>query len=84
MMESILYSIALAIIALACLLGVFGSKFDDNLFQRIGFSVTCLGASLRLFELLGYFPDDTKARYLLTYGVAIMCVGTVWKFWRRA
>ena len=84
MLESTVYSIALAIITLACLLGVLSHKFDDNLFQRIGLSVACLGACLRLIELFGYFPDDTKARYLFTYGVALFCLGTAWKFWRKA
>ena len=83
MIESTVYSIALAIIALGCLAGVFCHKFDDNLIQRVGLSVVCLGACLRLTETFGIFPDDTKARYLFTYGVALYCLGTAWKFWRK-
>lgn len=83
MMEATVYSIALSIIALSCLAGVFSYKFDDNLLQRIGLSVACLGALLRLTELLDMFPDDTRARYLLTYGIAVFCLGTAWKFWRK-
>lgn len=83
MMESTAYSISLVIIAVTCLLGVFTRKFDDNLLQRLGLSLACIGACLRLSELFWYFPDDTKARYLFTYGVAVFCLGTAWKFWRK-
>ena len=82
-MEAIIYTVSLAIIATTCLLGVFSDKFKDNLFQRICLSVACLGACLRLAELFEYLPDDTKARYLFTYGIAVFCMGAVWKIWRK-
>lgn len=82
-MESTAYTIALVTVAVSCLAGVLSHKFDDNLLQRVGLSIACLGACLRLIELFGYFPDDTKARYLFTYGAALFCTGTAWKFWRK-
>ena len=82
-MEAIIYTAALFVIALSCLLGVLSRKFDDNLFQRIGFGIACLGASTRLLEVAGQYPNETNARFLFTYGVSIVCIGTIWKFWRK-
>lgn len=81
-MELILYTTSLAIIAFSCLLGVLSTNFEDNLIQRIGFSLACIGASTRLLEVADYFPNETNARYLFTYGVAIVSIGTVIKFWK--
>ncbi|MFN5348814.1 MAG: hypothetical protein ACK5A0_04655 [Polaromonas sp.] len=83
MIENTAYVTALGIIAACALLGVFSHKFDDNLLQRFGLSMACIGAVLRLTELVDQFPGDTRARYLLTYGIALFCVGTTWKFWRK-
>ncbi len=83
MLENTIYIIALAIIAACALLGVLSHKFEDNLPQRVGLSMACLGAVVRLTELLDHFPDETPARYLMTYGIALFCVGTTWKFWRK-
>lgn len=83
-MESIIYSLALFIIALACVIGVLSQKFEDNLCQTVGLAVACLGASVRLLEVFGSFTNETNARYLFTYGISIFCVGTVWKFWRKS
>lgn len=82
-MEAIIYAIALGVIAGTCLLGVLSRNFDDNLFQTVGLGIACLGASTRLYEVFGSFANETNARYLFTYGIAIMCIGTVWKFWRK-
>ena len=82
-MEAVIYTVSLFIIAVTCFLAVLSSKFEDNLMQRVGFSVSCLGASTRLLEVYGQYPNETNARYMFTYGVAIICVGTVWKFWRK-
>ena len=82
-MEPIIYAASLVAIVVTCVLAVFSRKFDDNLLQRIGLSITCLGACLRMAELFDYLPDDTKARYLFTYGVAVFCIGAVWKIWRK-
>ena len=82
-MEPFIYGSSLVIIAVTCLLAVFVRKFDDNLVQRIGLSIACLGACLRMAELFEYLPDDTKARYLFTYGIAVFCMGAVWKIWRK-
>lgn len=83
-MESLLYVSALLVIAVTCLLGVFYHDFADNLIQRIGLSMACLGATVRIWDLIAQSPNDTRARYLFTYGLAIYCIGTVIKLWRKA
>ena len=82
-MEAILYNASLVIIAVTCLIGVFARAFVDNLVQRIGFSMACLGAVVRLLESISQSPNETAARYLFTYGVATYCIGTVFKLWRK-
>ena len=82
-MEAIIYSIALVTIAVTCMLGVLSYKFNDNLFQTVGLGIACLGASVRLLEVFGSFTNETNARYLFTYGIAVFCIGAVWKIWRK-
>ena len=82
-MEANLYSVALVIIALTCIGGALVKKFDDNLGQTIGLGIACLGASVRVLEVLGSFVNDTNARYLMTYGIAIFCLGTIYKYWKK-
>ena len=82
-MELIIYTASLGVIATSCLMGVFSRHFEDNLLQRIGFSLSCIGASTRMLEVYGHFPNETNARYLFTYGVAIVGIGTVLKFWKK-
>lgn len=83
MAENIIYSAALLIIILASAAGVFSPRFDDNLVQRVGLATACLGAALRLLDLLDFLDANNNARYLMTYGFAIFSVGTAWKFWRK-
>lgn len=80
---STLYGAALAIIALSCVTAVFNSHFKDNLPQRVGLSMTCLGACVRILELFDQIPDNTNVRYLFTFGIAIYCAGTAYKLWRK-
>lgn len=83
MSDSYVYGTALTIIIFATIAGVFSRKFDDNLVQRFGLAVACLGAALRLLDLIEAIDANNNARYLLTYGYTIFSVGTVWKFWRK-
>ena len=84
MAENIMYSASLLIIILASMAGVFSPRFDDNLMQRIGLSLACLGAILRLLDLSDALPINENARYLLTYGVAFFSVGTALNFWGKS
>ena len=83
MLENTVCSASLLVIILASAVGVFSTKFDDNLLQRFGLSMACLGAVLRLVDLMGWLNANDNARYLMTYGFAFFSVGTAWKFWRR-
>lgn len=83
MTENVIYMAALLVIALSCLLGVFTQQFDDNLLQRMGLAMACIGATAGFVEtfIAGLMVDNIRC--LVTYGVAVMCVATVWKFWRK-
>lgn len=83
MIMMLLYGIALAIIAFSCVLAVFNSHFKDNLPQRAGLSMTCLGSCVRILELFDQIPDNTNVKYLFTFGVATYCAGTAYKLWRK-
>jgi hypothetical protein len=84
MMASIFYSVALIVIAASCLLAVLYQDFEDNLMQRVGLSSAFLGAVARLSELFEHSPNETHARYLFTYGLAVYCLGTVFKLWKKS
>ena len=83
MIEATVYVIALLIIGVTSAISVFYPKYDDNLIQRVGLSVTCMGATLRLLDMVDIVDSNNNARFLLTYGVAIFCLGAVYKFWRK-
>ena len=83
MIETVIYSAALIIICITCISGVLYCKFDDNLLQRIGLALACMGAIVRLLDMVDLVDDSSNARYLLTYGVAVFCVGTTYKFWKK-
>ena len=82
-MEAFIYGLSLVIIAVTCIGGALLKKFDDNLFQTVGLCISCLGASVRLFEVFGSFTNETNARYMFTYGIAIFCLGTIYKYWKK-
>ena len=82
-MEAFIYGLSLVIIGVSCVIGVLGKKFDDNLFQTIGLGICWLGASVRLYEVFGSFTNETNARYMFTYGIAIFCLGTIYKYWKK-
>ena len=84
MMETTIYVIALLIIGMTSLVAVFYSKYDDNLIQRVGLALTCMGATLRLLDMVDFIDSNNNARFLMTYGVSIFCLGTAYKFWRKS
>lgn len=83
MIETTIYVIALLIIGVTSLVAVFSPKFDDNLTQRVGLAVACIGATIRLLDMVDLIDANNNARFLMTYGVAVFCTGTAYKFWRK-
>ena len=83
MTETIVYVTALSIIGITSLIAVFYPKYDDNLIQRLGLAMACMGATLRVLDMSDLVDANSNARYLLTYGVATFCLGAVYKFWRK-
>lgn len=84
MFETTIYVAALVTISITCLGAVLSHKFDDNLLQRIGLAMACMGATVRLLDLVNLVDANSNARYLLTYGVSVFCIGTAYKFWRKS
>jgi hypothetical protein len=82
-MGTALYGVALLVIAFSCVLAVLNRHFDDNLAQRTGLAMTCLGACVRFMEIFAKIPDNANVRYLFTFGIAIYCAGTAYKLWRK-
>lgn len=77
-----LYLPGLLVIAIASLLAIYSQGYDDNLAQRIGLSMTCFGAVIRIYAMFHGQGDSDAPRLLLLYGVAFFALGTVWKHWR--
>lgn len=83
MLETVIYTLSLAVIVTACISAVLSPKFDDNLVQRIGLAVACIGATVRLLDTVDLLDASHHSRHLLTYGVSIFCIGTAYKFWKK-
>ena len=83
MMEQHLYIAALLLICLLTTTAVLCPKYNDNLVQRIGLSMACIGAAARLAEIESLLEQTNHIRYFLTYGIAVFCLGTAYKVWRR-
>lgn len=66
------------IIALIAVVGVLNPRFDDNLLQRIGLSLICIGATLRLMAGFHHTPSD-GACIILAYGLVAYAIGTTIK-----
>lgn len=81
-MEQTVYFISLGVICAVSVLATFSKTFDDNLGQTLGLGATCMGAAVRMTELVGVIPNDTNGRFLLTYGMALYALSTAYKFWR--
>lgn len=81
-MATTLYLFALVFVAFVSLVAVLSKNFKDNLLQRIGLSMACLGAVARIMEFSDPLQDESSARYLFTYGVAVFALGALFKFRR--
>ena len=75
----VLSALCLLFVSLLCLVGVFHRDFDDNLCQRIGMSLLCLGC-LGLAQRVittRCVPLDAMALHI---GLAIFGLGMVWRY----
>lgn len=70
------------IIALIALAAVMTSKFDDTLTQRVGLSMICFGATLRVVAIAKQSPSEI-ACLILAYGLVVYAIGTTIKLKRE-
>jgi hypothetical protein len=84
LMEAIFYFISLGVICCVSTAAVFSKAFDDNFGQRLGLGLICIGSAVRMTELFGVIPNDTNARFLLTYGLCIYSLSSAYKFWQKS
>jgi hypothetical protein len=68
---------------LACLAGLFHSRYRDNWPQTIGLVLVALSSALKLEQvrLRGYVSGETA---LLAIGIALFAAGVAWKVWQHA
>ena len=77
-----LYCALLAVVAFICALAVLHPRYEDNLLQRVGMAITCIGATAQIFVTwAGMY--GMHSRLFLVAGVAIFAVGTLWKHFLR-
>lgn len=77
------YSFFLACIAAVCVVGVLHTRYHDNLGQRIGMGIACIGAVAEIFA--NHFGSPRmNAATVLAAGVALFALATVWKKWRQS
>ena len=80
-----LYPVFLFAIAAMTAWGVLCEHFEDNLLQRVGMSLVCMAAVLRLYNEFVYMSDitDVRSRWLLSIGILSYAIGTALKVHRR-
>jgi len=76
-----LYMPGLIIVAVFSLWAILCTKFHDNLIQRIGLSMLCFGASIRIYTAWIDLNDLDGPRLLMVNGLAIYAIGTAWRIW---
>ena len=77
-MAEAVHVFSLGVIALACALGVLHPRYQDNILQRTGMGIACVGASSVVY-LGGCNEHSQNAQILFSIGVACFAAGTVWK-----
>lgn len=70
------------LVAVIAAFAVLNRCYDDNLLQRIGLSLICIGASVQVSDVLKIQNLNNNACLLLAYGLAIFGIGTIVKFKR--
>jgi len=71
--------LCLLFVAGLCALGVFAKAYDDNLAQRVGMTIVCIGSMGRAGSVLvaQSVPADAM---VLHVGVAVFAAGVAWRF----
>ena len=72
------YCVALLIVAVICAGAVLYHRYDDNLLQRIGMAVICLGAIGEVFSSPSSSSHSNSA-LLLALGLASFAIGSCWR-----
>jgi len=70
----------LIVVAAISAIAVLHQCFNDNLMQRIGLSLICVGATIRLAQILFESSTTKESSTVLFYGLAAYGVGTLLKF----
>lgn len=74
--------LALSVLAIVCVAGVWSNKFQDNWLQFIGLITVTTWAGWRLVDVAG--GAHITAQQLFAHaGLAAFAAGTAWKFWRQ-
>lgn len=82
MMMTWLYLPPLALLFLLSLTGIWYHRFEDNLLQRMGMSLTCFGS---LFSLYGLFSPNSMdhLRLIIIYGFAVFALGVAQRIYTK-
>lgn len=72
---------ALAVVAALCLCGVWAHVMRDNLFERIGMGLVCIGCCGRVVEILAT-GDAPPGGVIVSVGLLCFAVGAAWAKWR--
>lgn len=70
----------LLVVAAISAIAVFHECFNDNLMQRVGLSLMCIGAVVRMAQLLIEESTTKESSIVLLYGLAFYSFGTFQKF----
>lgn len=81
MLDGLVSILALSLVAVLCVVGVFHHRFDDTLGQRIGMSLIGVWCILRVQAKLTTF-DTEPVHMILHIGLACYACGTALKIWR--
>lgn len=83
-MQSLYQALLFAIVAMT-IWGVLCPHFEDNLLQRVGMSLVCMAAVLRLYSEFIELSSliDLRSRWLLSVGIFLYAVGTALDVHRR-
>lgn len=80
-----LHTLPFVAIAILALVAVLCPYFDDNFVQRVGLSITGVGAAIVAWVLTRGCPASENAMVMLAYGVLTYGAGTALKvrYFRR-
>lgn len=77
------YYVSLLIVAVVCAVAVLHHRYDDNLLQRIGMSLICIGAIGEVFSSSRPVTHSNSG-LLIAIGLACFALGSCWRHrpWR--